>query len=65
MYADDLTLISDSETCLQHMLDIVSLYAADWKYELNAMKLAIVVIEESKNSRDLLRQSRIWYVSRG
>ena len=63
MYADDLALISDSETGLQHMLDIVSLYAAKWNYELNARKSATVVIGESQNSRDLLRQSRRWYVS--
>ena len=63
MYADDLALISESEADLQHMLDIVSAYAADWRYELNALKSAVLVIGESKNSRVLLRQSRRWYVS--
>ena len=64
MYADDLALISESEADLQHMLDIVPAYAADWRYELNApLKSAVLVIGESKNSRVLLGQSRRWYVS--
>ena len=45
------------------MLDNVSAYAVDWWYELNALKSAVLVIGESKNSRVLLCQSQRWYVS--
>ena len=56
MHMDDLALVSDSEAGLQYMLDIVTRYAAEWRSELNALKSAIMVFGESKNSRDLLRQ---------
>ena len=44
MYADDLALISEYEADLQHMLDIVSAYTVNWRYELNALKSAVLVI---------------------
>ena len=38
MHVDDLALVSDSEAGLQYMLDIVTRYAVEWRYELNALK---------------------------
>ena len=38
MHVDDLALVSDSEVGLQYMLDIVTRYAVEWRYELNALK---------------------------
>ena len=62
MYADDLTLISASEKELQHMLDIVSLYASCWCYEINAQKSSILVFGESPTSRQQNRSVRKWLV---
>ena len=38
------SLICESETDLKHMLDIVSAYAVYWRYELNTLKSAVLVI---------------------
>ena len=62
MYADDLTLISASEKELQHTLDIVSLYASCWRYEINAQKSSILVFGESPTSRQQNRSVRKWLV---
>ena len=55
MFADDLALIDESPAGLQQMLDIVSAYAMELKYEFNANKSAILVIGESKHTRETLR----------
>ena len=63
MYADDLALISHSNSDLQSMLDIVSTYAQKWRYNSNADKSAIVLIGESPASRAKNRPLRQWFVS--
>ena len=63
MYADDLALISHSSSDLQSMLDIVSTYAWQWRYSLNADKSAIVVIGESPATRAKNHPLRQWFVS--
>ena len=60
MYADDLTLVSDSAEDLQSMLDITSNYALLWCYQFNASKSAILVFGESPVSRKRNRCSRKW-----
>ena len=60
MYADDLALVADSASTLQSLLDIVSEYAAKWRYQLNASKSGIMVFGESPNSRALYRRCRSW-----
>ena len=64
MYADDLALISDSPQGLQSMLDIVSIYADEWRYKFNASKSAILVFGESPSSRRTNRPARTWHISR-
>ena len=60
MYADDLALIAGSPEELQAMLDIVSSYAQQWHYHLNADKSVIMVFGESAKTRKLGRATRRW-----
>ena len=59
----DLALISHSSSDLQNMLHIVSTYARQWWYSLNADKSAIVVIGESPASRAKNHPLQHWFVS--
>ena len=38
MFADDLALVSESDSDLQSMLNIVTHYANTWRYKLNVSK---------------------------
>ena len=62
MFADDLALVSESDSDLQSMLNIVTHYATTWRYKLNASKSSILVIGESNRSRTQNRQTRSWHV---
>ena len=62
MFADDLALVSESDSDLQSMLNIVTHYATTWRYKLNASKSSILVIRESNRSRTQNRQTRSWHV---
>ena len=56
--ADDLPLVASSPDELQAMLDIVSHYASQWRYQLNSSKSMILVCGELPRSRALARSSR-------
>ena len=43
LYADDIVLLSDDRYALQEMLDVVTKYARQWRFELNAKKSEVVV----------------------
>ena len=53
MYADDLALVARSTEELQAMLDIVSHYAFQWRYQLYSSKSVILFLDESPRSRAL------------
>ena len=38
LYADDIVLIAGSEEELQRMLNVVRLYAGEWKFRFNSKK---------------------------
>ena len=63
MYADDLALVASSPEELQAMLDIVSHYASQWRYQLNNSKSVILVLGESPRSRSLARSNRQWILA--
>ena len=63
MYADDLALVASSPEELQAMLDIVSRYASQWRYQLNSSKSVILVLGESPRSRALARSNRQWLLA--
>ena len=52
MYADDLALVASSPEEVQEMLDIVSHYASQWRYQLNSSKSVILVLGESSRLQD-------------
>ena len=52
MYGDDLALVASSPEELQAMLDIVSRYASQWRYQLNSSKSVILVLGESSCLQD-------------
>ena len=52
MYTDDLALVASSPEELQTMLDIVSRYASQWRYQLNSSKSVILVLGESSHLQD-------------
>ena len=54
MYTDDLALVASSPEELQAMLDIVSHYASQWRYQLNCSKSVILVLGESRLAPDLV-----------
>ena len=63
MYIDDLALVASSPEELQAMLDIVSHYASQWRYQLNSSKSVILVFGESPRSRALARPNRQWFLA--
>ena len=63
MYADDLALVASSPEELQAMLDIVSQYASQWRYQLNSSKSVILLLGESPRSRALARSNRQWLLA--
>lgn len=62
-YADDMTLLSDSQNDLQYMLNIVGRYAFKWGYTFNYSKSKILVFGESSRSRRVAREQRTWYLN--
>ena len=60
MYADDLSLVTDSPDSLQAMPDIVHQYAKRWRYQLNGVKSVAMVFGESSSSRRAARSTREW-----
>ena len=46
-YADDIVLLARSAVELQAMLDVVTVYAQQWRFELNHRKSNVVVMGTS------------------
>ena len=44
LYADDIVLIAGSEEELQRMLNVVGLYAGEWKFRFNSKKSTVMVL---------------------
>ena len=44
LYADDIVLIAGSEEELQRMLNVVGLYAREWKFRFNSKKSKVMVL---------------------
>ena len=47
LYADDIVLLARSAVELQAMLDVVTVYAQQWRFELNHRKSNVVVMGTS------------------
>ena len=60
MYADDITLVSNSPIMLQATLNIVFDYARRWQYQLNSLKSLVMVIGESAAVRQRECMTRVW-----
>ena len=58
MYADDLSLVADSQTALQSLLDQVN-YAKKWRYRLNSSKPVIMVFGEARVREQC---QRVWHL---
>ena len=63
MYADDLAQVASSPEELQAMLDIVSHYASQWRYQLNSSKSVILFLGESPRSRAPAKSNRQWLLA--
>ena len=48
LYADDLVLLSESESGLQSCLDKLNLYSKKWKLDINANKTKIMIFSKGK-----------------
>ena len=44
LYADDIVLLARTEAELQAMLDVVTVYARQWRFQLNHKKSNVVVL---------------------
>ena len=50
MYADDVVLLAESPDELQKMLDMMGLYAEEWKFSFNASKSKTMVVGATSGS---------------
>ncbi len=51
LYADDIVLLARTEAELQAMLDVVTVYARQWRFQLNHKKSNVVVVVLHKSIR--------------
>ncbi len=63
VFEDDLALIASSPEELQAMLNTLSNYATQWRYQLNSTKSVVLVFGESPRSWALARTNRSWTLS--
>ena len=49
LYADDLVLISESPTGLQHCVDALQRFCGDWSLSVNTQKTKIMILSKFKN----------------
>ena len=59
-YADDISLIADSPTVLQLMLDLVDQYAKKWRYQLKGIKSVVMVFGKALRTRERERARCTW-----
>lgn len=52
LYADDTVLMSESESGLQHAIDVFHSYCNTWKLELNTLKTKIIVFCKKKYKKN-------------
>ena len=52
LYADDLVLISETSTGLQHCIDCLQKYSMDWRLDLNFKKTKIIVFTRKISKKD-------------
>jgi hypothetical protein len=49
LYADDLILISESPSSLQHCVDALQSFCSDWGLKVNTQKTKVMIMSKSKN----------------
>ena len=54
MCADDLVLLSYSDTCLNNMLKALSIYCKKWKLIVNLKKTKVVIFNKRNYEHDFL-----------
>jgi len=52
-YADDIVLIAEYRYALQHLMDLVTQYAEQWRFDLNQAKSAVVVFGRKRAPRNI------------